>query len=365
MDVIFRDIFIKKIRIFLIFFCFSVIYSCKNNTDLPLDITINYEGTDALNVTFVSNKATKDLNFFLQGMQEPILGDFEKANDKILFRPIVPFSNGKTYDIKYLEKTIGSFSINAYTPTNATLISAIYPSRDTVPENLLKMYFVFSKPMQEVQSALDYIEVFNVTDSISTSIFLELQNELWNENHTELTLWLDPGRIKTDLIPNRTQGLPLEEGKQYQIRILSSWTDAQNNKLDKDYIKNIYVAKKDRTKPSVDQWSIIVPTSGTNTPMILTLNEPLDAMLALETMLIYNQNKELVKGTFELTQYEEQLLFTPVEPWKPGLYHISVTSILEDLAGNNLNHLFDVDLTAKDAVNNHHSEVHELSFKIR
>ena len=35
------------------------------------------------------------------------------------------------------------------------------------------------------------------------SIFLELENELWNPEHTQLTLWLDPGRIKRDLIPNQ------------------------------------------------------------------------------------------------------------------------------------------------------------------
>jgi len=211
-----------------------------------LKVHVNYEDNDALNVTFTSDKPTKDLQFFLQGMREPLLGDFERANHEMLFRPIVPFDKGKTYEIRYQKKTIGEFSIRATKNTVKPTITAIYPSRDTVPENLLKMYLVFSKPMQEVQNALDFIEVYNVTDAVNTSIFLELQNELWNKEHTELTLWLDPGRIKTDLIPNRNHGLPLEAGKEYKITVSTEWTDAQNNKLDKVYVKKLYVDQKDR-----------------------------------------------------------------------------------------------------------------------
>ena len=40
--------------------------------------------------------------------------------------------------------------------------------------------------------------------------FLDLQPELWNAEGTVLTLWLDPGRIKRDLIPNKELGIPLK-----------------------------------------------------------------------------------------------------------------------------------------------------------
>ncbi len=347
----------------MVFFCFSIFFSCIEQKVVPVKAVVNYDGADALNVTFESDKDIKDIHFFLQGKNEPILGDFEQAHHTILFRPIVPFTKGKTYEIKYRQEIIGMFDVEASKTNDNPMLTAIFPSTDTVPENLLKMYFVFSKPMQEVQNALEFIEVYNLTDHVATSIFLELQNELWNEDHTELTLWLDPGRIKTDLVPNRNQGLPLEEGKEYEIRISSKWYDAQNNLLDKNYTKHIYVSKKDRIQLALDQWTVKTSKSGTRDPIFLNVNEPLDAMLALETVLIYDANNSIVQGDFKLIDHEKRLLFTPSEPWKPGTYSISIRSILEDLAGNNLNHLFDVDLQQKKN-NTEYTEHKELSFKV-
>ena len=79
--------------------------------------------------------------------------------------------------------------------------------------------------------------------------------------------------------------------------------------------------------------------------MTLNTNEALDAMLAVETISIRNARNEEVKGNFTLIAQESKVVFTPYQPWKSGTYTVSVASILEDLAGNNLNHLFDVDLT--------------------
>jgi hypothetical protein len=42
---------------------------------------------------------------------------------------------------------------------------------------------------------------------------------------------------------------------------------------------------------------------------------------------------------------EKQLNFIPNKPWSPGQYNLQVEARLEDLAGNNLNRLFDRDVT--------------------
>ena len=78
---------------------------------------------------------------------------------------------------------------------------AIYPTQDTVPENLLKIYLQFSKPMREGQ-ALRHIELLKNNRDTLPGVFLDLQPELWNVDRTTLTVWLDPGRIKRDLQPN-------------------------------------------------------------------------------------------------------------------------------------------------------------------
>ena len=65
--------------------------------------------------------------------------------------------------------------------------------------------------MQEGQALENITVIKNGKDTIP-SIFLDLQPELWNKERTILTLWLDPGRIKRDLQPNKKLGLPLELG---------------------------------------------------------------------------------------------------------------------------------------------------------
>ena len=47
-------------------------------------------------------------------------------------------------------------------------------------------------------------------------------------------------------------------------------------------------------------------------------------------------------------QRRSELIFKPDLDWKVGDYELLIDSKLEDLAGNNLNHLFDKDLLASD-----------------
>ena len=55
--------------------------------------------------------------------------------------------------------------------------------------------------MEEGRSTRYVVLVKEGVDTLKGT-FLDLQPELWNDDATELTLWLDPGRIKLDLIPN-------------------------------------------------------------------------------------------------------------------------------------------------------------------
>ena len=71
--------------------------------------------------------------------------------------------------------------------------------------------------MQEVRNSLEYIKVINLNTQKEEDIFLTLETELWNADHTELTLWLDPGRIKKDLIPNQKLGIPIKNGNSYEL----------------------------------------------------------------------------------------------------------------------------------------------------
>lgn len=347
--------FTKTTKVFLVVFCFLL--SCKNENQSDLEVI--YESDKAVAITFSSQLATQEAKVFLStNLETPILGTYSQNEKQYTFQPVIPFSAGKTYIL--LDNAIQKFSFTIQENKNviAPELVAIYPSTNTVPENLLKMYFQFSKPMQEVGSALDFIKVTNNTTGEEVDVFLELNTELWNKEHTRLTLWLDPGRIKTDLIPNKEKGLPILKGNAYTLTIDANWGDTEGNTLGKPYQKTFNVVERDAKKPSVQDWEVLANLD------VLTIhfNEPLDGALASNSFSIKNANDEIVSGDFELINQEQTLKFQPEYPFALGEYTLVVASKLEDLAGNNLNHPFDNDLTKKEDQDN--SEFKTLKFTV-
>jgi hypothetical protein len=175
-------------------------------------------------------------------------------------------------------------------------------------------------------------------------IFLDLQPELWNKDNTVLTLWLDPGRIKRDLIPNRQMGNPLKEGKQYKLLVADSWKDVQQRKLKETVEKKFIVTARDEQAPGPARWNLLLPRTGNRQPLTISFNEALDYFLLQETLKLYDENNNIIEGELKILAEEKGMQFIPVHAWKAGKYKIEVAPHLEDLAGNNLERLFDRDL---------------------
>jgi len=354
---------IFKTKFILVFFCLVQFFSCKKQEAIS-DLNVLYENDNAVKVNFTSNLNIDSIKIYLKGITDtPVLGEIINKDGVTIFTPVVPFSKGKAYEIKYQNQLLKAFTIKQSVEHIKPELLAIYPTKDTVPENLLKMYFVFSKPMQEVKSALEYIKVTEHTKQEEVSVFLELQTELWNKDHTQLTLWLDPGRIKTDLIPNKKLGLPIVDGKSYTINVSKEFKDAYGNLLDKDYSKTIVVKERDSRIPDLNKWIVSSPQANTLNELTIDFGESLDFALALETVKILNPNRETVSGDFTLTNKESALKFRPNLNWESGNYIISVNTKLEDLAGNNLNHPFDKDLNV-EVNNGEDSKIKSLQFSI-
>jgi hypothetical protein len=58
---------------------------------------------------------------------------------------------------------------------------------------------------------------------------------------------------------------------------------------------------------------------------------------------------KLIQGKTMLSNGERVWTFTPEHPWTPGKYVLKINSLIEDLAGNNLQRLFDNDLEQNDS----------------
>lgn len=335
--------YFKKIKIYLVFFCMLLLMACKQTPKETAYIKVNNRES----ITFESTSKLEDLSIVLENQPDiSILGDWSKIGDSVSFVPVLPFTIGQTYNIKNQGEVIYIFGIEREAIKSTTELLAIYPTSDSVPENLLKMYLVFSKPMQKIGNSLDYITVYDNTINKEVSVFLELQTELWNKDHTVLTLWLDPGRVKTDLIPNKKLGLPLINTHKYTILIDSTWKDANGEFITKPNSKTLIVGARDNGKPDPKKWFITIPNKGTKDGLVINFKESMDYFLAMECFNIMDAENNKISGRFSLVNNERELHFYPSQGWKKGRYSILIEPRLEDLSGNNLNHVFDTDLNA-------------------
>ena len=200
--------------------------------------------------------------------------------------------------------------------------------------------------MREGQSH-QYVSLLkNGTDTLP-GVFLDLQPELWNADRTLLTLWLDPGRIKRDLQPNKRLGAPLRTGTRYQLVVSSAWPDAQGAVLGTLASKTFVAVRRDSLSPDVAKWSIHPPQSGSLEPVAIDFGEALDYSLLTETLHVKNPLGAVVPGSWQVEDNEKRVRFKPEKPWQSGGYELRVEGRLEDLAGNNLNRPFDRDISRK------------------
>lgn len=345
MDVNYLHSIPKEIKLCLVFFCLALVLAC-GRSDLVQVEQVDYDNEKAVGVTFNTEMDVENIRVFVgEESQTSVIGVVVSVKDKHQFTPVIPFTRGQTYTLRKLDTVVlATFAIPERVKGESAALLAIHPKVDTVPENLLKMYFEFDQPMQEVGNALDFITVTNETDGLTTAPFLKLESELWNKERTLLTLWLDPGRIKTDLIPNKERGLPLTAGKKYSIHIDNNWKSSRGMPLKQQYTKTFYVGPRDNLKPNVDEWQLRIRGNGDNKVLHIDFGEPMDAFLAKETMRVQDSKGAEVRGDFQLENNASVLVFVPTKQWSSGNYELLIQSRLEDLAGNNLNRLFDTDL---------------------
>ncbi|TDO22676.1 hypothetical protein CLV32_1657 [Pedobacter duraquae] len=272
-----------------------------------------------------------------------ILGEYTSSEASIYFRPIIPLTPGLSYTILQKGRVIAKVHVPARSENKRAKLIAIYPQLDTLPENLLKFYLVFSEPMQTGNS-LSHIALLNEHGDTLKNIFLDLQPELWDSTGHVLTVWLDPGRIKRDLVLNREFGNPLLEGQHYELLISGIWNDRNGAKLVTPIRKTFLAGKRDSGIPDIASWLLKIPYARTRTALIIELNEALDHYLLEESISVVNKQGQVIPGVILSGNSNKRLSFIPEKNWGAGAYFIKVSSVLEDLAGNNLNRLFDRDL---------------------
>jgi hypothetical protein len=333
---------------------FFILASCARSGDKQDPIFIIWKHDRAAGISIparytsaiLKDSIKKVLTIHVSGTirQPAILGEYLVAEGATLFEPLIPFTRGLTYEVRLKGERIGEIKVPESDHTDGPEVVGVYPTGDTLPLNLLKVYIEFSKPMREGQSLRHIRLLKNGHDSVP-GVFLDLQPELWSEDGTMLTLWLDPGRIKRDLQPNKALGTPLQNNSHYKLIVDSEWQDRQGAKLKKEFRKSFVVSSRDSLSPDINKWQVVTPLAGTKEAFQIDFKESLDHVLLKECFQLTDKKGNPVKGTMELLQNEAVLRFTPLTLWAKSRYILKFEARLEDLAGNNLNRLFDRDIT--------------------
>jgi hypothetical protein len=281
-------------------------------------------------------------------------GRYQIVEQALRFEPQFPFEPGVSYRAIVRLNRLPGFNTGEPPLSSVhrvpkpelpstTVVSAVFPSADVLPENLLKFYVHFSAPMSGGR-IYEHIRLLNEKGAPVELPFLEIDEELWNPDMTRLTLFIDPGRIKRGVQPLEEIGPALEEGKSFELVIDRAWRDAQGRALKADFNKRFRVGPPLREALDAAKWKITAPAAGSNAPLTVDFPWSMDAALAQRAIRVADPAGKVMAGDVSLAQNERRWTFAPAAAWRGGAHTLLIQSTLEDLSGNNIGKPFEVDL---------------------
>jgi hypothetical protein len=284
----------------------------------------------------------------------PILGDYRVVDRTLRFTPAFPFDPGRPYAVRFHAAAagdtsapiFGTFALPRPAATAATSVTAVYPSGDVVPENLLRMYVEFSGPMGG-SGGIDHLQLLDQSGAVVEGAFLPLDYEFWNMERTRFTVFFDPGRVKRGILPNRQSGRALKRGQRYTLVVTPAWRDANGQPLKEEFRRTFTAGPAEMQPLDTASWKVEPPRGAgpvgpAGDSLTVTFPKPLDHGLLMRALGVRKDGRE-IDGDARLGAGETQWIFTPRQAWSPGRYELIALSFLEDPAGNQIGRAFEVD----------------------
>lgn len=287
--------------------------------------------------------------FHVTGGDDPaapaMLGEYEKRGSKLFFTPRFAPAPGVKVTARFKPlsgqpEITASFGEPAKAVIPETTVTNIHPSADEWPANTLRMYVEFSQPMS-AGDAWTHLRVLDEQGKVIEKPFVEIEPELWDPTGQRLTVLFDPGRVKRGLVDNEASGPPLIEGRTVTLEIDPAWRDARGAPLKAGFKQVIKVGPEVRLPVTMKDWTLETPQDP-NTDLVIRFPRPLDHALAQRAISVISRGEQ-IQGQVALEANDTVWRFTPAQPWVPESYNIVVDGIIEDVAGNRLGKVFDVD----------------------
>ncbi len=278
--------------------------------------------------------------------QPAILGTRIVDDAGLHFAPRFPFVPGMKYTARVrLEgaKAAEPFEIPASDGSPPRVV-AVFPSGRAIPENTLRLYLHFSKPMN-ARSVHRHLRLLNQYGVEIDLAFVEVEHGLWDAGQARLTLLFHPGRVKRGVGPGENLGPVLTAGSSYRLIVDRSLSDVEGRALGADFEHRFDAVPADRVSPSIDDIRLAPPREPDGA-LAATLPEALDEGMLRRFIWIEDSAGESVAGEIAISDGETRWTFRPEPPWKEGAYALRVHPALEDRAGNRFDRLFDRESSA-------------------
>jgi hypothetical protein len=284
--------------------------------------------------------------------QPAVVGKYAVTSGVIRFTPMFPFDSGRQYDVVFdptrlpgasgdVTRVVAVVGLPAIARTPSTIVSHIHPSGDVLPANQLRLYINFSGPMGQ-RGGFDHVKLVDDKGVEVVDAFLPLEADFFNDDRTRYTVFLDPGRVKRGILPNRTMGRALVAGRRYTLIVQPDWRDAQGLPLKQEFRREFRAGPADERPLTMASWKIAPPAAGSGDALAVTFPSPLDHGLLRRALGVARAGAP-VAGEISIGPGETRWLFTPRDPWAEGDYELVALSFLEDLAGNRIGRAFEVD----------------------
>jgi hypothetical protein len=234
------------------------------------------------------------------------------------------------------------------------------PGGDAVPQNLLRFYVTFSRPMS-LRGAGEHVRLRRADGTLVPDAFASPADGLWDPSRQRLTLIVHPGRVKSGLALGDTLGPVLVEGERITLEVDARMRDADGAPLREGFARSwtVVAAKRGALDPA--QWQLHAPTQGERA-LRLRLPDTLDAEVAARALEVVDARGARVAGTWSLSPGERELAFAPERAWRSRQrYELVVASFLEDVSGNRPGRTFE---RAADAVDGGTHHAARLAFVV-
>ena len=282
-----------------------------------------------------------------------VAGRYAIADGSVTFTPLFPFDPGRAYRVRVDPSKLGPprsteiltsiVKLPAAAAKPAAEVAAIYPSIPVVPENLLRMYVEFSAPMGS-RKAGEFVRLLDRSsgkDTVVEEAFLPVEADFWSPDHRRYTLFLDPGRVKRGILPNRERGRPLRAGHAYALAISAEWPDENGQPLKTAFRHEFSAGPAVASGIDASAWTITPPAPGTRDRLVVHFDRPLDHAVAARALGVERDGVS-VDGNGTVEPGDTRWTFVPRAPWPPGVYRLTAQPFLEDPQGNQIDRAFEV-----------------------